>query len=47
LSLQPVLYYFGYLHTNFWIACVTASVMGLTTWIAGRLGHDGQCLSWV
>lgn len=41
VSLQPVAYYFGYLNHNFWIALATSSLMGTTTWIAGRLGHDG------
>jgi hypothetical protein len=44
--LQPVLYYFGYLHTNVWIAGGTAFVMGVTTFVAGApLGHEGQLLS--
>jgi hypothetical protein len=46
LSLQPVLYYFGYLHTNIWIACATACVMGAISWIVARIGHNGESMSW-
>jgi linoleoyl-CoA desaturase len=40
LAIQPVLFYYGYLATYPWTSHGVAAVMGVTTWIAGRLGHD-------
>lgn len=41
LAIQPALWWFGYLNAYPWTSHATAFIMAVTTWIAGRLGHDG------
>ncbi len=41
LMIQPPLWWFGYTSEYPWYSHAAALVMGVTTWIAGRLGHDG------
>jgi linoleoyl-CoA desaturase len=42
LLAQWPMWYFGYLNLYPWTSHATAIVMAVTTWIAGRLGHDGS-----
>jgi len=41
LAIQPALWWFGYVDSYPWTSHATALAMAVTTWIAGRLGHDG------
>lgn len=41
LLIQPPMWWFGYVNAYPWYSHAAALAMGVTTWIAGRLGHDG------